>query len=163
MHATIRAGGDGSRQARLRAEPRTWSVAEARQLSAKAKSTRVATQMATRHSWTMRGRVEYVWATRSGDVKEVHVWTNRPLGYWRRHPRPESEDAAASGFRWTAPARVAVSPRRWRQLSQDRSLSVGNLFLGVAPFVEYFNPVYTRSTGRGLDGLGFAARSGRGV
>ena len=43
------------------------------------------------HSWDdARTAVEYVWAGAIGDVREVHVWTNRPLGYWPQGiPRPE--------------------------------------------------------------------------
>src|SRR5262245_38313920 len=73
-------------------KPLTWSVAEARQLARKAKDTRVATQMGNQgHSWDdARKAVEYVWAGSIGEVREVHIWTNRPLGYWPQGiPRPE--------------------------------------------------------------------------
>ena len=36
-----------------------------------------------------RMTVEYIQEGAIGDVKEVHVWTNRPLGYWPQGlPRP---------------------------------------------------------------------------
>jgi len=73
-------------------KPLTWSVAEARQLARKAKDTRLATQMGNQgHSWDdARKAVEYVWAGSIGEVREVHIWTNRPLGYWPQGiPRPE--------------------------------------------------------------------------
>src|SRR6267378_4835452 len=84
-------------------KPLCWSVEEARKISRKAKSTRVATQMGNQgHSWDdARTAVEYVWAGAIGDVREVHVWTNRPLGYWPQGiPRPESRAVPANGFRW---------------------------------------------------------------
>jgi len=64
-------------------KPLAWSIAEARQLAHKAKETRVATQMGNQgHSFDeARKTVEYVWAGAIGDVREVHIWTNRPLGY----------------------------------------------------------------------------------
>ena len=73
-------------------KPLTWSVDEARQLSKRAKETKVATQMGNQgHSLDdARTAVEYVQAGAIGDVREVHIWTNRPLGYWPQGvPRPE--------------------------------------------------------------------------
>src|SRR5437870_8796064 len=62
-------------------KPLTWSVAEARQLARKAKDTGLATQMGNQgHSWDdARKAVDYVGAGAIGDVREVHIWTNRPL------------------------------------------------------------------------------------
>jgi hypothetical protein len=96
-------------------KPLTWSVSEARQLARKATSTRVATQMGNQgHSWDdARTAVEYVWAGAIGEVREVHVWTNRPLGYWPQGiPRPETRAVPPGGFRWNGPgldARLATA------------------------------------------------------
>src|SRR3954452_15888380 len=87
-------------------KPLTWSVAEARQLARKAKSTRVATQMGNQgHSWDdARTAVEYVWAGAIGDVREIHIWTNRPLGYWPQGvPRPEALQPRPDGLKWNGP------------------------------------------------------------
>src|ERR1051326_4973279 len=65
-------------------KPLTWSVEEARHLARKAKEKKVATQMGNQgHSHSeSRMTVEYIQQGAIGDVREVHVWTNRPLGYW---------------------------------------------------------------------------------
>ena len=72
-------------------KPLSWSVQEARQLARKAKAANVVTQMGNQgHSWDDgRRAVEWVRAGAIGDVREVHVWTNRPLAYWPQGiPRP---------------------------------------------------------------------------
>ena len=98
-------------------KPLTWSVAEARQLARKAKSTSVATQMGNQgHSWDdARTAVEYVWAGAIGDVREVHVWTNRPLGYWPQGiPRPGAAHGAAERLPLERSRhRSAARRRRW--------------------------------------------------
>ena len=44
---------------------------------------------------------EYIWAGAIGDVREVHVWTNRPLTHWPQGiPRPEPMKSSASELRW---------------------------------------------------------------
>src|SRR5437868_6670691 len=115
MHATIAlAAMDLGKHVYVQ-KPLTWSVAEARQLAKKAKSSKVATQMGNQgHSWDdARTAVEYVWAGAIGDVREVHVWTNRPLGYWPQGiPRPETRAIPSGGFRWNGPgldARLATA------------------------------------------------------
>ena len=131
MHATIAlAAMDLGKHVYVQ-KPLTWSVAEARQLARKAKSTNVATQMGNQgHSWDdARTAVEYVWAGAIGEVREVHVWTNRPLGYWPQGiPRPEARDGAADGLRWNGPgieARLATAMRR--KLSGARRARVGSV------------------------------------
>jgi len=63
-------------------KPLCWSVEEARKLSRRAKETKVATQMGNQGHSSDDGRtaVEYVWAGAIGEVREVHIWTNRPPG-----------------------------------------------------------------------------------
>src|SRR5262249_45609117 len=65
-------------------KPLTWSVYEARQLARRAKETKVATQMGNQgHSYDdTRKIVEYIAAGAIGDVREAHIWTNRPLSHW---------------------------------------------------------------------------------
>src|SRR5205823_10275736 len=60
-------------------KPLTWSIAEARQLARKAKSTKVATQMGNQgHSYDDTRRiVEYVAAGPIGDLRAAHICTNR--------------------------------------------------------------------------------------
>src|SRR4051812_42349712 len=75
-------------------KPLCWSVEEARALAKKAKDNpKIATQMGNQgHSgFESRTTVEYIQQGAIGDVKEVQVWTNRPLGYWPQGlPRPVS-------------------------------------------------------------------------
>src|SRR6185503_9925175 len=73
-------------------KPLTWSVHEARALAATAKRTGVVTQMGNQgHSFDgTRQMVEWIAAGVIGPVREVHVWTNRPI--WPQGiPRPTTE------------------------------------------------------------------------
>src|SRR5262245_43376682 len=92
MHATIAlAAMDLGKHVYVQ-KPLTWSVFEARQLAKKAKETKVATQMGNQgHSFDdTRTIVEHIAAGSIGDVREAHIWTNRPLAYWPQGvPRPE--------------------------------------------------------------------------
>src|SRR6188472_18767 len=73
-------------------KPLCWSVEEARALAKKAKDKpAVVTQMGNQgHSSDgSRTGYEYIRGGAIGEVREVHVWTNRPLGYWPQGiPRP---------------------------------------------------------------------------
>ena len=65
-------------------KPLCWSVEEARALARKAKDKpTVVTQMGNQgHSSDgSRTGYEYIRGGAIGDVREVHVWTNRPLGF----------------------------------------------------------------------------------
>ena len=95
-------------------KPLCWSVEEARALAKKAKDNpKIATQMGNQgHSgFESRTTVEYIQQGAIGDIKEVHVWTNRPLGYWPQGlPRPNAAamTAGANG----QPPRVERPGRR---------------------------------------------------
>jgi predicted dehydrogenase len=137
-------------------KPLCWSVEEARHLAAKAKANpKIATQMGNQgHSHSeSRMTVEYIQQGAIGDVTEVQVWTNRPLGYWPQGlPRPNANAAQTNNgqpLAWNGPGvekRLAAamaaggypvpSTLRW------------DLFLGVAPEVEY-HPVYHPFNWRG--------------
>jgi len=129
-------------------KPLCWSVHEARHLASKALALpKVVTQMGNQlHSTDGRRRViEYLHAGAIGDVHEVHVWTNRPI--WPQGlPRPTAADPG---------------PPRWdtRGVAQRMGAAMGgrfqvpeqlswNLFLGVAPDVEY-HPLYHPFNWRG--------------
>ena len=134
-------------------KPLTWSVQEARKLAEKAASSKIATQMGNQGHSSDDARLlnEYIWAGAIGDVGEVHVWTDRPLGYWPQAvPRPDP----------AAPAPAAGEPPRWdaEALSNRLAAAMGSypvpdklawdLFLGVAPHVPY-HPVYHPFNWRG--------------
>ena len=132
-------------------KPLCWSVHEARHLARKAKEKKVFAQMGNqRHSADENRRaVEYILAGAIGDVHEVHVWTNRPFGFWPQGvPRP-------------APLKVDPSQLRWDDRGLQQRLAAAmkgdykapsrlawDLFLGVAPEVEY-HPVYHPFNWRG--------------
>src|SRR5262245_53824047 len=159
MHATIAlAAMDLGKHVYVQ-KPLCWSVAEARQLARRAKETRVVTQMGNQgHSWDdARKAVEYVWAGAIGDVREVHIWTNRPLGYWPQGvPRPEAFTPKTSMPRWNGPgvnARLANALAGYYPIPGTLQW---DLFLGVAPAVEY-HPIYHPFNWRGWVDWGVGA------
>ena len=135
-------------------KPLCWSVEEARLLAKKAKDNpKIATQMGNQgHSHAeSRMTVEYIQQGAIGDVNEVHVWTNRPRGYWPQGlPRPSAGAATSKDGQ----------PLPWNGDGVDKRLSAAmgsypvpktlewDLFLGVAPAVEY-HPVYHPFNWRG--------------
>jgi predicted dehydrogenase len=79
-------------------KPLTWSVHEARVLRETAARKKVVTQMGNMgHSSDGAALVnEWVQAGVIGPVREVYVWTNRPLGFWPQGiPRPGKPPVAA--------------------------------------------------------------------
>src|SRR5436190_17577692 len=141
-------------------KPLTWSIAEARALSRRAAETKLATQMGNQgHSYDdARTAVEYVWAGAIGDVTDVHIWTNRPLGYWPQGmPRPEPAKTSLDKLRWNGPgvtARIA-NALYGGGYSVPKKLA-WNLFLGPAPHVEY-HPIYHPFNWRGWVDWGVGA------
>src|SRR6476646_7227252 len=85
MHAIIASASMDAGKHVYVQKPLCWSVHEARHLAKKAAAMpKIVTQMGNqRHSLDdQRQGVEYVLAGAIGEVREVHVWTNRPWGYW---------------------------------------------------------------------------------
>jgi Oxidoreductase family, NAD-binding Rossmann fold/Oxidoreductase family, C-terminal alpha/beta domain len=132
-------------------KPLTWCIAEARQLAKRARETRVATQMGNQgHSLDdARKAVEYVWAGAIGEVREIHIWTNRPLGFWPQGvPRPVKPNQPVDGMKWNGPgvdARLAAAMAGNYPVPEKLDW---NLFLGVGPNVEY-HPIYHPFNWRG--------------
>jgi predicted dehydrogenase len=143
-------------------KPLTWSIQEARVLRETAARTKVKTQMGNMgHSSEGAALVnEWVQAGIIGPVKEVHVWTNRPLGFWPQGvPRPGKPAVTAD-----APAGGAGGMNfgtDWNARTVNRTLAAamdGNhpvpqgldwdLFLGPAPEVPY-HPIYHPFNWRG--------------
>jgi predicted dehydrogenase len=135
-------------------KPLCWSVHEARHLAKKALETKVVTQMGNqRHSGdNSRRGIEYIQDGALGEIKEVHVWTNRPLGFWPQGvPRPAPLATDPAQLRWdnrgvmqrlgAAMAGASGSYPVPDSLSWD-------LFLGVAPAVDY-HPLYHPFNWRG--------------
>jgi len=82
-------------------KPLTQTVYEARYLSKLAKEYGVVTQMGNQGSSSdgLRRAVEVVHAGVIGPVKQIHVWSNRPI--WPQGIRqPEGEDPVPADFKW---------------------------------------------------------------
>lgn len=141
-------------------KPLTYTVQESRRLAELAKSTGVATQMGNQgHSTDDARKInEWVQAGVIGPVREVHVWTNRPI--WPQGvPRP-----AESPFPASAPA-----PSQWGQHDVQgtiATLMAGNyappqglnwdLFLAAGPNIPY-HPIYHPFNWRGWADWGMGA------
>ena len=132
-------------------KPMCWSVHEARHLAKKAAETKVVTQMGNQgHSQdeARRGQ-EYLAAKAIGDITEVHVWTNRPLAFWPQGlPRPAALPQGGQPLRWNntgVTRRLAAAMTGEYPVPDQLSW---NLFLGVAPNVEY-HPLYHPFNWRG--------------
>ena len=111
-------------------KPLTHSVWEARHLSEAARAAKVATQMGNggQASRETRRLCEYVWAGAIGDVREAHIWTDRPSNglfaeYWPQGvARPQDTPPVPATLDWDlwlgpAPARPfnpAYLPFKWR-------------------------------------------------
>jgi predicted dehydrogenase len=104
-------------------KPLTHDIWEARQMKEVAARNRVATQMGNHGTagTQLRRAVEIVQSGAIGDVREVHIWTNRPI--WPQNiNRPTGTAAAPATLDWnqwlgTAPQRPyngAYVPFNWR-------------------------------------------------
>ncbi len=113
-------------------KPLTYTVHEARELAKTAEDTKVVTQMGNQGHSSEGARLinEWIWDGAIGDVKEVHVWTNRPI--WPQGiPFPTETPPVPSTLDW-------------------------DLFLGPAPYRAY-NPAYTPFKWRGWVDYGVGA------
>ena len=111
-------------------KPLTHTVYEARMIAKAAREHKVATQMGNQGQAGEANRLtsEYIWAGAIGQVREVHVWTDRPLNgingvYWPQGvDRPKETPRVREGLDWDlwlgpAPQRPyhpAYAPFKWR-------------------------------------------------
>ena len=162
-------------------KPLTYSVYEARLLARTAKETGVVTQMGNQgHSQEGTRRImELIASGVIGKVREVHVWTDRPVGYWAQGiPRPRNPNAPTP----TPPTPAAnaappppppppypgpASPRQWNQGTVDRATLTAmtaaqqappdglnwDLYLGTAQEIPY-HPAYHPFAWRGWTDFG---------
>jgi hypothetical protein len=140
-------------------KPLTWSIDEARRLARRAKETKVATQMGNQgHSLDdARTTVEYIQAGAIGDVREVHIWTNRPLGFWPQGvPRPAPVRDPNETVKWNG---AGVNERIAAAFAGNYPVPdtlAWDLFLGVGPSVPY-HPIYHPFNWRGWVDWGVGA------
>ena len=144
-------------------KPLTYTVQEARILRETAKRTKVVTQMGNMgHSSEGAALInEWIQAGVIGEVREVHVWTNRPI--WPQGvPRPSKPaiasdgPAVGSGTSWTS---RSVNKTLATAMDGDYSVPEGldwDLFLGPAPEVPY-HPIYHPFNWRGWADWGTGA------
>jgi predicted dehydrogenase len=164
-------------------KPLTYSVYEARLLARLARETKVATQMGNQgHSREGTRRImELIKAGIIGPVREVHIFTNRPVNYWAQGlPRPVAQpDAqpqrgggagAGRGGGAANPPAQPPRPPQWNMAQVDRALRQvmleqpltppdgmsWPLWLGPAPDLPY-HPAYHPFTWRGWVGFGVGA------
>jgi predicted dehydrogenase len=160
MHAAIALAAMDLKKHVYVQKPLTWSVAEARKLSQRAKETQVATQMGNQgHSLDdARTAVEYVQSGAIGEVREIHIWTNRPLGFWPQGvPRPEPLKDSTQPLGWSGRdvnTRLAAAEATGATPPPDGL--AWNLFLGVGPDVPYY-PIYHPFNWRGWVDWGVGA------
>jgi predicted dehydrogenase len=132
-------------------KPLCWSVQEARHLAQKAKDKKVVTQMGNQGHSRDEARYgnELITSGAIGEIREIHVWTNRPLGYWPQGvPRPAPLPENGQPLRWNGAAvntRLAAALGAGYPVPDQLSW---DLFLGVAPKVDY-HPIYHPFNWRG--------------
>ncbi len=137
-------------------KPLTWSVQEARYLRDLAvKNPKLVTQMGNQGHSSEEARLinEWVQAGLIGKVKEVQIWTNRPVNYWPQGvPRPAAPASAGGGGGFG---------NDWTQNKLNRTLAGGmagnypapetlnwDLYCGPGPMIEY-HPIYHPFNWRG--------------
>jgi len=89
-------------------KPLTHTVREAKMLADAAREAKVATQMGNQGQASEETRLlcETIWAGAIGQVREVHIWTDRPLNgidkwYWPQGvDRPSGQDQIPDTFDW---------------------------------------------------------------
>jgi predicted dehydrogenase len=94
-------------------KPLTWSIDEARRMSRVAREKKLATQMGTQgmaHDGSRAG-IEVIRSGVLGDVKEIHVWTDRAAGWWPQGvDRPRETPPVPKTLDWDL--WLGVAPRR---------------------------------------------------
>jgi predicted dehydrogenase len=104
-------------------KPLTWSIEEARILRKLAADKRLCTQMGNQGTAAdgLRSTAELLMAEALGPVKEIHVWTNRPI--WPQGiPRPKETPEVPKNLHWDQflgasperPYNPAYTPFNWR-------------------------------------------------
>jgi predicted dehydrogenase len=121
-------------------KPLTWSIDEVRRMAKVASEKKLATQMGTQGmaSDGSRAGIETIRSGVLGEITELHVWTDRPAGWWPQGvDRPTDRPTVRSGLDW-------------------------NLWLGVAPARPY-HPAYCPFVWRGWKDFGTGAVGDMGI
>jgi predicted dehydrogenase len=119
-------------------KPLAHSIWEARQMARVAAEMKVATQMGTQgHAYEgTRRAVEAIRAGLIGEVKELHVWTDRPAGWWPQGVRrPTDVQPVPAGLDWDVwlgpaqerPYHEAYVPFKWRGFWEFGTGAIGDM------------------------------------
>lgn len=154
-------------------KPLTWSVYEAKVMKELAAEKGIATQMGNQGTSNtgLREAVEIVRAGLLGEIREVHVWTNRPI--WPQGTgRPEGEKEVPSGLHWDlflgpAPFRPyhdAYHPFKWRGWVDFGTGALGDMACHTANMavmaLDLFDPQWIEAESSGIvDGETYPSRS----
>jgi predicted dehydrogenase len=172
MHATVAAAAIRAKKHVYVQKPLAWSVYESRLLRRLAKENpKVVTQMGNQgHSREGTRRVvEWVRAGIIGDIKEVHIFTDRPARFWAQAlPRPIAPTANANAPQGVGPGAVlrqgnvnAVNNAlRAALVNADVTPPTGlrwDLYCGPVAEEIAYHPVYHPFTWRGWVDFGAGA------
>src|SRR2546423_35237 len=119
-------------------KPLAHSIWEVRQMAKVAAEKGVATQMGTQgHAFEgTRRAVEVIRSGALGDVKELHVWTDRPAGWWPQGVgRPSETPSVPEGLDWDVwlgpaperPYNPAYVPFKWRGFWDFGTGAIGDM------------------------------------
>jgi predicted dehydrogenase len=151
-------------------KPLTWSLEEARMMREIAASQGVATQMGNQGTAEngLREAVEIVRAGTLGTVKEVHVWTNRPI--WPQGlGRPEETPPVPNELRWylflgpakDRPYHPAYHPFKWRGWLDFGTGALGDMACHTSNMavmaLDLFDPLTVEAEFDKEDSPGFVA------
>jgi predicted dehydrogenase len=144
-------------------KPLTYSVHEARVLRETARQTRVKTQMGNQgHSGEGARQInEWIAAGVIGPVHEVHVWTNRPFGYWPQGiPRPGKAGGPAGAQLGTSWGQRTVNDALAAAMSGEFPVPAGlrwDMYLGPVAEDILYHPIYHPFNWRGWTDFGVGA------
>ncbi len=175
MHASIAFAAMSAGKHVYVQKPLTYSVAEARLLAKTAAEKKLVTQMGNQgHSRDGTRRIKEIVASGLlGAIKDVHVWTDRPVRYWAQGiPRPQTAEQLETAYKnslTTAPRNPAL-PAQWNKGTVDNAVRKAmaetthvppagfnwDLYLGVAQEIPY-HPVYHPFAWRGWVDFGVGA------
>ncbi len=143
-------------------KPLTYTVHEARTLQRLAEQTGVVTQMGNQGHSSDEARLinEWVQAGVIGIVREVHVWTNRPIwmqGILRPAPMPEDFDPLSPDRSWwPGSVRRAMAAGLWADFKVPEHLN-WDLYLGPVAREVPYHPIYHPFHWRGWVDFGVGA------
>lgn len=143
-------------------KPLTWSIHEAREMRLAAEKYKVATQMGNQGTAEtgLREAVDVVKSGAIGDVKEVHIWTNRPI--WPQGTPKLKAEKCPPSVKWDlflgpAPVRPynhGYHPFNWRGWLDFGTGALGDMACHTANMpvmaLDLFDPISVQATHSGI-------------